>query len=221
MHVLLCQELPDTRPQDGATVRSAAVWRPAATFQLHFPASTVDDCLKHGNCATVTVSVAGLERALLVVFGAEDGNCVPTRPTDLPHRLRNVRDVAGEHADEVGQLRHAVGEAKFAKKVFAVRDVLGVFDWRGIDGDIVAREDLSRRVVGAVCFRVRIAVESVHERVVCQLCEIVERRDGWGGFLEQSICHRATHGAGRTAASQLRGPSHRRFPRFPGRPFSA
>jgi hypothetical protein len=190
--VLLCQELPDTRPQDGATVRAAAVGRPAATFQLHFPASTVDDGLKHGNCATVAVSVAGSEWALLVIFGAEDRKCVPTRPTDVAHRRRNLRDVAGEHADEVGQLRHAVGEAKFAEKRFAVRDVLGVFDRRGIDGDIVAREDLSRRVVDSVCFRVRIAVESVHERVVCQLCKVVERRHGWGGFLGQSIWHRGT-----------------------------
>ena len=190
--MLLCQELPNTRPQDGATVRATAVWCAAATFQLHFPAATVDDGLKHGNCATVAISVAGLEWALLVVFGAEDGKCVPTCPTDVAHRRRNLRDVAGEHADEVGQLRHAVGEAKFAKKSFAVRDVLGVLDWRGIDGDIVAREDLSRRVVGSVCFRVRIAVESVHERVVCQLCKVVERRNGWGGFLGQSIWHRGT-----------------------------
>ena len=108
-----------------------------------------------------------------------------------------MRDVAGEHTDEVGRLCHAVGEAKFAKKVFAVCDVLRIFDWRGIDGDIVARKNLSRRVVGFVFFRVRIAVERVHKRVACQLCKIVERRDGWGGFLGQSICHRFTHGAKR------------------------
>ena len=70
--MFLCQELADTRPQDGATVRSAAVWRPATTFQLHFPASIIDKDLKHGNCTTITISVTGLKRTLLSVFGAKN-----------------------------------------------------------------------------------------------------------------------------------------------------
>ncbi|OUS13551.1 hypothetical protein A9Q89_02600, partial [Gammaproteobacteria bacterium 53_120_T64] len=65
---------------------------------------------------------------------------------------------------------------KLGKKVFAVRYILGLFDWRRIDGDIMAREDLSRRVVGTVYCRLRITVERVHEGVVCQLRKIVERR---------------------------------------------
>jgi hypothetical protein len=72
VHVFLCQEFPNTRSQYCATIRATAVWRPASTFQLHFPSSTVDDGLKHGNCATVAVSVASLEGTLLVVLGAID-----------------------------------------------------------------------------------------------------------------------------------------------------
>lgn len=75
------------------------------------------------------------------------------------------------------------------KKVFAVRYILWVFDWSRVDGDIMAREDLSRHVVGTVFCRVRITVERVHERIVCQLRKIIERRYSRGGFLGQSVCH--------------------------------
>jgi len=44
-----------------------------------------------------------------------------------------------------------------------MRDVLGIFYWRGIDRDIVTSEDLSWLVIDAVFFRVRIAVESINE----------------------------------------------------------
>jgi hypothetical protein len=77
----------------------------------------------------------------------------------------------------------------FVKIYFAVRDVLGVSDWRETYRDITARKDLSRRVVVCAGLCVRITVESVYERVICHLREIVERRDGWQGFLIQSIGH--------------------------------
>ncbi len=88
--MLLCQKLPDTRAQNGATVRAAAIRRAAATFQLHFPAPSIDHSLKHGNGAAVAITVAGLERALLGVFSAEDGKCVATGPTHLAHRRWDV-----------------------------------------------------------------------------------------------------------------------------------
>ena len=66
MHVFLCQKLPNTRAQNGATIRTAAVWCPTTSFKLHFPTLTIDNRFKHGNCATIAISIAGLERALLV-----------------------------------------------------------------------------------------------------------------------------------------------------------
>jgi len=187
--VLLCQKLPHTGTQHGATIRAAAVWRPTATFELHLPASTLDNRLKHGNGTTVAIAVAGLERTLLGVLGAEDGKSVATGPTHLAHRLRNLRQVAAEHAHEIVGLCQAVGKTQFMEKVLAVRDVFGVVNGCGFDGNIVPREDLSRRVGSTVCFCLRIAFERLHKGVACQFGKIFQRRNGRGSVLGQSIFH--------------------------------
>ena len=74
-----------------------------------------------------------------------------------------MRQVAGEHADEVAGLRHAVGETQFVKQGLPMGDVFGAFDGRGIHRNVVAREDLSWCVISSVCFPRRVAVERVHE----------------------------------------------------------
>ena len=51
-----------------------------------------------------------------LLFRAEDRQCVASGPTDPAHRRRHLGKVAGEHPDEVGRLRQAVGESKLAKK---------------------------------------------------------------------------------------------------------
>ena len=175
MHVLLSQELANTRAQHSATVCATAIGCATATFELHFPALIVDDGLKHRNGTAIAIAVAGLEWALLDVFSAVDRQCVARRPADLAHRRWHLREVAGEHTDEVGGLRQTIAQAKLGKKAFAARDILRVFDCRGIDGDIMAREDLSRRVVDTVFCGIRITVERIHEGIVCQGRKIVER----------------------------------------------
>ena len=65
-----------------------------------------------------------------------------------------------------------------------MRDVLGIFYRRRIHRDIVPAEYLTRCIVGAVFCRIRIAIKRIHQRVVCQFCEIGERRDISQGYLQ-------------------------------------
>jgi hypothetical protein len=74
---------------------------------------------------------------------------------------------------DVDRLHYAVGEAKFVKIYFAMRDVLSVSDWRRIHRNVAARKDLSRRVAVSAGLRIRTTAESVYERVVCQLRKII------------------------------------------------
>src|SRR5690606_6271068 len=102
------------------------------------------------NRATITVPVTSLKRALLDVFGAVDGKSIARGPTNLAHRLRNLREVAGEHPYKVRRLCHFVGEAKFTEKKIAVRDVLGVFYSCRFYRNIVPRKNLPRHIVNPV-----------------------------------------------------------------------
>ena len=90
VHVLLGQEFTNAGTQDRTAITTTAIRRLSATLELHFPALTVQNSFQNRNGATVAIAVAGLERALLGVFGAVDGKCIATGPADFAHGRRHL-----------------------------------------------------------------------------------------------------------------------------------
>ena len=175
VHEVLRQKLAHAGAEHGTTIGATAVGRGATAFQLHLPASAVEQAFEYGNGPAIAIAVAGAKRALLDVFGAVDREGITGCPTEGSHRLPRHADVAGKQTEEVFVVSQFIAQAQFVEEASAVRHVFRRWNRGWPDRYVVTGEHLAGLVIEPVAGGLRIRMQGIQQRIVGPLCKLRER----------------------------------------------